>query len=114
MAIKRIENVLDGTGVERKGDQAIQRYKYYFATVKIRRGDNWRVRPDAEDIDGRLIRVSTGWLIDDISMYEGEFAMIIDAVYDTGIGWIASGDLTNIVKDSPLKPRADPPPALAV
>ncbi len=63
--------------------------------VKLRRGAGWDVKPTAEQLDGRVYLFTTGFVIDDSSIYEGEMAFIpADENYpkDAPV-WIASGDL---------------------
>lgn len=67
------------------------------ARVSIRRGDNWNVRPGAEQLEGKVHTFSFGWEItaDDRSEYAGEIAWISDrdGWPDDAPVWIASGDL---------------------
>ena len=65
------------------------------ARVKIRRGEGWDVKPDAEVLDGQVIEVSKGWSLteDESSIYVGEDAYIIDSPKPSPILWLASGDL---------------------
>lgn len=81
----------------------IERYKYYKAVINNRVGPGWHVKPECEGMDGAPVIVSTGWLIDDISMYEGEWAMLIegDGRKDFPISWIASGDLKDVEEIAP-------------
>jgi hypothetical protein len=66
-------------------------------TVKLRRDDNFQVKPEAEQLDGKTFAFSSGWDIteDDSGIYVGEIAMIPrDESYPTDAPlWIASGDL---------------------
>jgi hypothetical protein len=70
----------------------------YRARVSIRRVAP--VRPEAEPLDGREVVVSGGWPFDTDEdrggPYRGEWAMILAPEFDTGIAWIASGDLENL------------------
>lgn len=78
----------------------MQQYDVVEATIRIRRGDGWNVRPEAEYWDGRRLRFRAGWIMDedDTEIYVGEWAMIAqDVDEDFNPGWIASGDLTDIV-----------------
>lgn len=49
----------------------------YEATVRLRRGEDWEVKPEAEALDGKRVRVYAGWIIEpeDSSLYVGEWAM---------------------------------------
>lgn len=73
----------------------------YQATVNLRRGDGWDVRPESEQIDGKLAVFRPGWLMteEDTSIYVGEWAMIprVDGWPRDGPGWVASGDLAGLV-----------------
>lgn len=77
--------------------EVIQPDMSYVATIALRRGTDWNVRPECEEWDGRRVRVSTAFWItaDDRPQYDGEWAMFVD---EKGWprGWIASGDLTDI------------------
>jgi hypothetical protein len=65
-------------------------------TVRIRR-ELGEVRPEAEQLEGRVFVFRRGWTIDaeDREEYAGEAAMIAyDPTYPKDApGWIASGDL---------------------
>lgn len=63
--------------------------------VKIRRTEGLEVRPEAEQIDGKVFNFIHGWVIEDRKQYHGEIAWIPrDPNYpDDGPTWIASGDL---------------------
>ncbi len=79
----------------------IERFKHYRATVKLRRGEGWDVRPGSEPIDGMEAGFTAGWLMtdEDTSIYVGEWAMIPDRVDwwpEDGPGWVATGDLENL------------------
>lgn len=72
--------------------------------VKIRRGEEFIVKPEAEQIDGRSFFFTVGWVIeDDDYLYPGEYAMIPEFPLfrdpewpeDAPI-WIASGDLVSV------------------
>lgn len=68
------------------------------ATVRIRRGDGWSVKPEADLIDGRTHVFTRGWVMteDDTSIYVGETAWLPEpAGWPVGapVGWIACGDL---------------------
>jgi hypothetical protein len=67
--------------------------------VQIRRDSGLKVRPEAEQIDGKCFDFIEGWYIseEDSSIYVGETAMIprhlnTDYPYSAP-DWIASGDL---------------------
>lgn len=62
------------------------------ATVRIRRGDKWDVRPESEVLDGRIFTFQYGWTCDD-SRYLGEVAWMIVDPGDWYGFWISSGDL---------------------
>lgn len=66
--------------------------------VNIRRELN-DVKPEADQIDGKVYPFNRGWLIDDIPHYISEYAMIptMGCGYpeDAPI-WIASGDLEEV------------------
>jgi hypothetical protein len=69
------------------------------ATVRIRRDIGLDVRPNAEVLDGKRIKASFGWEIEeDHSRYPNEIAWLIDREDDreADIVWIASGDLIEI------------------
>jgi hypothetical protein len=60
--------------------------------VKIRRGNNWKVKPEAEELDGKVFNFKYGWTFDEDEMYAGEYAMqFIDE--NQPLSWMASGDL---------------------
>ena len=73
--------------------------------VRLRRGDGWIVKPEAEEIDGRIAWFTYGWPMDseDSSIYVGEEAWIVDRAEPWLEGapvWLASGDLES-VDDTP-------------
>ncbi len=74
--------------------------KLYQATVNLRRGDGFDVRPESEQIDGMSAVFRPGWLMDDedTSIYVGEWAMIprVDGWPEDAPGWVASGDLVEM------------------
>lgn len=78
---------------------AMNEYKLY--TVKIRRGEDWKVRSDLniDAVDGKQFLFRPGWDItrEDSSIYVGEVAMIPypDNYPHDAPGWIASGDLSH-------------------
>jgi len=65
--------------------------------VEIRRSDKYRVKPEAEQIDGRVFEFVEGWKMDesDTSIYIGEMAMLpLDDDYPIEAPiWVARGDL---------------------
>lgn len=69
-------------------------HRLYTGTIRLRRTEQLRVRPECEGLDGKRITVRCGWMIDDDDRYPGEYAMIITP-FDPAlpIVWIASGDL---------------------
>lgn len=74
------------------------------ATVRIRRGEGWDVRQEAESIDGKRYRFTYGWKItlDDSRIYVDEIAWIPDeksGFPDSEITWLASGDLIDIMEE---------------
>jgi hypothetical protein len=76
---------------------AIEQHRRYHATVRLRRGDGFVVKPEAESSDGVSAEFFAAWLMtdDDTSLYVGEWAMIPigDAIPQ---GWVASGDLVDL------------------
>lgn len=71
-----------------------------FATVKLRRGHRFRVRPEAEALEGLRHEFSFGWDIDEADrlQYAGEVAWVPsrDSWPDNAPTWLASGDLVEI------------------
>ena len=71
--------------------------------VSIRR-NLAEVKPEAEQVDGKVYSFREGWPIGDeeTSIYQGEWAMIAwDKDYpDTAPTWIASGDLQEVESDA--------------
>lgn len=68
---------------------------YKVMRVRIRRGEGWNVRPEAEQVDGNVYLFKYGWTFEPDERYPGEAAWIAD---DTrwpadAPTWIASGDL---------------------
>lgn len=63
--------------------------------VSIRRDIGRQVRPEAEQIDGKVFYFYRGWFMDKNDPYPFEFAMIpLDWKYPRSAPtWIASGDL---------------------
>lgn len=74
----------------------IQQFRYYHATVRIRRGEGWEVRPEAEALDGQGRLFMASWQMDDNDPYPGEWAMTIEDGPPTRLLWVASGDLVDI------------------
>jgi len=66
--------------------------------VKLRRGAGWEVKPNAEQLDGKIYLFTTGFVIEDSSIYEGEMAFIpADENYPLGCGAFGlPGDLQNL------------------
>ena len=66
----------------------------YLAKVNIRRGER-TVKPEAEQIDGKVYNFRHGWIMDNDDPYPGEVAWIPDdGEYPIDApSWIASGDL---------------------
>lgn len=69
----------------------------YRATLRFRRGEGWRVRPEMEPYDGKRGVFSVGWHIteEDRKQYAGEAAML-PCSSELPIGWVASGDLVDV------------------
>ena len=67
------------------------------ATIKIRRGADWNVRPELEQFDGQTVPFEFGWRItkEDRPQYAGEDAWIVARGHplEQHVLWIASGDL---------------------
>lgn len=76
----------------------IEQHETYEATVRIRRGEGWNPKPEAEALDGQRFRFVCGWRQDEDDPYPGEFAMMPRPWWENGIVWIASGDLVDIVR----------------
>lgn len=74
----------------------------YRATVKLRRGDGFVVRPECEEDDGKDVVLSSGWKFEDgeREQYRGEWAMV-DNSRQLGVAWIASGDLIDMQEVAP-------------
>jgi hypothetical protein len=70
-----------------------ERGQTYRARVRMRRDADWTIKPGVELLDGLELIVQTGWLIDDIDQYLGEYAMRSPTLGMFGLTWIASGDL---------------------
>ena len=66
-----------------------------MAQVRLRRGDGWRVKPQAEQVDGEAFEFREGLPITEPSIYQGETAWFaVDPNWpDNAPVWIASGDL---------------------
>jgi len=84
---------LEGSG---KMDEIVQ-YQRYTATLKIRRGEGWKVRPEMEGFDGISLSLSAGWPIETGAreQYADEWAMI-DEDGKLPVAWIATGDLVDL------------------
>lgn len=68
--------------------------------VKLRRGDKFKVKPECEQIDGKVYEFTYGWIIEksDSKLYAGETAWLC---YDENYplkGWMASGDLIPVAE----------------
>jgi len=79
----------------------IEHMKNYRATVKIRRGEGWDVKPITEQIEGTETVFNAAWLITEeegFIKYVGEWAMMPerDGWPKGAPTWIASGDLENL------------------
>lgn len=94
----------------------IKKGRVYTATVQIRRGPGFEVKPECERHDGRRARFSAEWRLtsDDYHpSYENEWAMVPlrenNEVGGWGVSWIASGDLIDIVEIDPEQAYAGHP-----
>lgn len=82
----------------------IEQHRRYHGTVKLRRGEDWKVKSECERVDGVESGFTAGWRMtkEDTSIYVGEWAMIPRNWWPwqnwpkEGPGWIASGDLENL------------------
>ncbi len=82
----------------------IERFKLYRATVRLRRGEGFNVKPEAEQMDGKELMFRPGWEMtrEDTSIYVGEWAMCPERAMPSddwpvdAPGWIATGDLENL------------------
>ncbi len=82
----------------------IELHRTYTGTVRIRRGGQWRVKPECEHMEGMSVTVRAWRPIEtDDGRYAGEYAMVIEP-FDPSlpITWLASGDLD---LDEPTGPR---------
>lgn len=81
---------------------AIKPYAQYRATIKIRRGEGWDVKPEAEEVDGMTLTFRSGYPLegeDHSDLYTGEWAMIPNMkLREFPVSWIASGDLSDIME----------------
>ncbi len=80
----------------------IEPFCRYQAIVRLRRDERFTVKSEAETLDGSCVTVTTGWQFLEKEgtrrpEYEGEWAMMLDRDCDPGVGWIASGDLVDII-----------------
>lgn len=68
---------------------------YRAFRVRIRRGEGWNVRPEAEQVDGNVYLFKCGWQFAFGERYPGEVAWIAsDTRWPADAPtWIASGDL---------------------
>ncbi len=71
------------------------------ATVHLRRGPGFNVKPEAERLDGKRLRLCVAWAMggDDPAIYEGEWALLLsheDSSEEDDLLWIASGDVTDV------------------
>jgi len=70
--------------------------------IQLRRGEGWVVKPEAEQLDGKVHPFRFGWIIssDESSIYAGEGAWIAhpDDWPEDAPAWIASGDLVKLVE----------------
>lgn len=82
-------------------ETSIGQFRHYRATVRIRRGDGWEVRPEAEALDGTRYTFMASWVMDDDDPYPGEWAMTFEDPGATSLLWVASGDLVDIVSVDP-------------
>lgn len=77
----------------------IEQHQRYTATLRLRRGDDWNVRPGIEPYDGTTVTVEAGWPFvgEDAEQrpeYAGEWAMLyVGDSREIPGGWVASGDL---------------------
>lgn len=62
--------------------------------IKFRRDDKFKLKPDVEEMDGKVLDFRFGWDIED-GIYKGEKAMIPRG-YDISLSWVASGDLEEV------------------
>ena len=74
------------------------------ATIKVRRGDGWPVRPIMDVIDGQTFDfIESGPADEGRPEYAGETAWMFCGEWLKGApAWIASGDL--VFRDSPSPP----------
>lgn len=69
--------------------------------INLRCGEGWEVKPEAEELDGKIYEFREGWTIEegDSSLYVGEKAMLFEIKEGEPrpkIGWVASGDLIEV------------------
>ena len=76
-------------------DEMLAGVEYHVFRVRIRRGEGWNVRPEAEQVDGNVYLFKYGWEFAPDERYPGEVAWIArDALWPADAPtWIASGDL---------------------
>lgn len=74
--------------------------EFIIATVRIRRGDGWNVKPEAEATDGLRLKFRRGWTMtaEDTSIYIGEVTWEPHRKIwpDDAPSWMASGDLCDV------------------
>jgi hypothetical protein len=70
-------------------------YDKVIATVRIRRGSEWNVKPEAEQLDGNTYKFVVAWKQDKDDKYPGEYALMPeDTNYPADAPrWISSGDV---------------------
>jgi hypothetical protein len=59
--------------------------------VRLRRGEGWDVKPEAEAMDGKTLRFTFGWIAEPEERYAGERVWI--APLGSPVHWLAEGDL---------------------
>lgn len=79
----------------------IRKFDVVDATIKMRRGQGWEIKPEAGGLDGLRVRLMASWRMTkaDTSIYVGEFAMTPHDDRSARLlpfTWIASGDITDI------------------
>lgn len=70
----------------------LELHNTYRVRVRLRRGGTWKVKPEAEELDGLELVVSCAWFIDS-GQYTGEYAMMLPPAPVVPIAWVASGDV---------------------
>jgi len=74
----------------------MQQFDKIKAKIKLRRGEGFKVKKEAECLDGNTYTMEASWMIED-GMYKGEWAMMSREFPSGAPSWVASGDV--IVKD---------------